>query len=96
MYYISTLILGWVIISFITNFIYSFLGIESLNNYFFFYVLIGYVVMSIKKIPSPMNNGKTITQEDSPFNNMKSIQLNLLFKEIYYTLWWPYYLIRKD
>jgi hypothetical protein len=96
MYYVSTIILGWIIVNFIVNLINSFLGIESLTSYFFFYVLIGYIIMSIKKIPSPMNNGKVVTQEDSPYNNMKSIQLNLFFKEIYYTLWWPYYLIRKN
>lgn len=95
MYYVATLVLGWFIINFLLNLINSFLGIESLNNYVFFYILIGYIIMSIKKIPSPLNNNKITTPEDTPFNNMKSIELKLFFKELYCASWWPYYLLRK-
>ena len=96
MYYLGTILLGWLLINFFLNLITSFLGIDSINNYVFFYILFGYIVMSIKNIPSPMNNYKVLTTEDSPFNHMKKIELKLFFKELYYALWWPYYLVRKS
>lgn len=96
MFYMATVILGWFIINFFLNLINSFLEIDSFNNYVFFYILIGYIIMSLKKIPSPLNNNKVTTPEDTPFKNIKSIEINLFFKELYYAAWWPYYLLRKN
>lgn len=93
MYYIATIIIGWSILNFLINTFSSLLGIESLYYYFLTYVIIGYIVMGLKKIPSPM---QTKNPSESPVNNMKSLELKLFFKEVYYILWWPYYLIRKN
>jgi len=94
MYYISTILIGWVMLNFAINLLSALIGF-SLNNYILVYIIIGYVVMSIKKVPSPLNNYEPLSPDNSPMHKMKSIQLNLFFKEIYYTLWWPYYILHK-
>lgn len=91
-----TVVIGWMIINIFLNIISSILGLGfSLTHYFLVYVVIGYMVMSVKKIVSPLYQGIEIEKTGNPFSAFKKIELVLFFKDIYYASWWPYYLLRK-
>lgn len=94
MYYLATLFVGWLSLNIMMNLLSSLIGF-SINNYILIYIIIGFIVMSIKKIPSPLNGNEPVSYENSPADKINRIEFKLFFKEIYYTLWWPYYLLQK-
>lgn len=96
MFYILTVIIGWMIINIFLNTIEAILGLGfSLNYYFLIYIVIGYIVMSIKKIISPLYQVNEMEKTGNPFNAFKKIEVKLFLKDVYYASWWPYYLLRK-
>ena len=86
-----TIGLGWTILGLGFDVLCAIIG-SIFNNYivcgknikmlFFLYVAIGYLVMLNLKINTPMTKA-----------GFKKISLTLFFKDIYYAIWWPYYLL---
>ena len=96
MFYMLTVMLGWMIINIVLNIIAFIFGLNfSLTHYFLIYIIIGYIVMSVKQIISPLYQGSEIKKTGNPFDSFKKIELKLFFKDVYYASWWPYYLLRK-
>lgn len=93
MRYVLTIIIGWLCLSLASDVIEMLLELTpgTIKNPFTYYVLIGYVVTLALNIPSPLNVGRT---ENSFFPHLGKINLKLFFLDIYYAVWWPYYLIR--
>ncbi len=89
MYFFFTVFIGWSLLSLFIGFIEIIFGLnpESLINTILIYIVVGNVVMIIYKIKSPFNQ-----LGENPFIAMKKIELTLFFKEVYYAIWWPYYI----
>lgn len=84
-FYISTIAIGWALVGNLIDAIIFFLGFDhELKSFMFAYIFIGYMVAMYCKIKMPL------TQK--PVNEYKKIEFKLFFKDIYYALWWPYYL----
>lgn len=91
MFFILTVFLGWAVLNFIITSIEIFFELPKgfLKQPFWTYTFIGYIVMIIYKVKSPF-----VTKEkESPFITIKKIDMKLFFKDIYYAIWWPYYII---
>lgn len=94
MYFILTLFIGFTFLNIIISFFEIILDIQSVifQGWFLTYLIIGYFIMFLLKISSPLNpkNNKNL------FLTIKKIELKLFFTDIYYAIWWPYYLFKKN
>jgi len=92
MYFFLTLFLGWILLNFLITSLELVLQLPSdfLRSPIFAYIFIGYFVCILLHIKSPFIDEKN----ESPFVSMKKIDLKLFFKDIYYAIWWPYYIVR--
>ena len=96
MFFLLTVILGWLILDFSIGEIEILFDLApgTVKDFLIIYIVIGYIVMSFYNIKSPL----LITKEGSKENPLfafKNIELGLFFKDIYYAIWWPYYIIRN-
>jgi hypothetical protein len=92
MFFILTVFLGWFLLNLALTLVETALQLPSgfLKEPFWMYTFIGYIVMIIYGIKSPF----VITRTESPFTSIKKIEIKLFFKDIYYAIWWPYYIIK--
>ncbi len=92
MFFILTIIVGWGILDIALSLIEIILGVEpgAIKQIIFFYIVIGYLVMSIYGIKSPF-----LQEKEPPFSAVKSIDLKTFFNDIYYAVWWPYYILNS-
>ena len=89
MYFLGTIFLGWIILKTILHlFCLVFdLNVDSVYFIINWYVIIGYFVMYFYDIKSPLVlHSKTIMYD------LKTISLKRFFHDIYYAVWWPYYI----
>ncbi|NCQ51631.1 hypothetical protein GW796_07000 [archaeon] len=93
MYFLATVFIGWNILNLFLAFIeYLFeMTPNSLSDVIFIYIFVGYLVMMIYKVKSPL-----VKNNENPFTSFKSLEFKLFFKDIYFALWWPYYIIKKQ
>jgi hypothetical protein len=89
MYFFFTVFIGWSLLSLCVGFIEIIFGFqpESLKNTILIYIVVGNIVMILYKIKSPFNQ-----LGENPFIALKKIDLKLFFKDVYYAIWWPYYI----
>lgn len=101
-----TIILGWCSISLLINLIGSLIGIDveilsQIKSYFSIYVAIGFAVMFILKIKTPLDSmlkelyipEKKEKEDLNKYNYYYCFKI--FFMDIYYAMWWPYYIIKK-
>lgn len=93
MFFLITIFLGWFLINLALSGIEFLFNIPNgfLKDPFWYYSFIGYVVMIICGIKSPFITNST----ESPFTSVKRIEMKLFFKDVYYSMWWPYYIFKK-
>jgi uncharacterized metal-binding protein len=93
MYFLITIFLGWLLLNFIVTSIELIFQLPSgsIKDPVFMYVFIGYFVSMVLHIKSPFINEK----KENPFTSLKKIEINLFFKDLYYAIWWPYYIVRE-
>lgn len=92
MYFLLTIFIGWLLLNFLIitlEFIFQ-LPTGFIKEPVFLYVFIGYFVCMLLRIRSPFIN----ETNENPFKSLEKIDLNLFFKDIYYAIWWPYYIVR--
>ncbi len=92
MFFITTVFLGWTLLNLILTSIEFIIDLPTgfLKNPFWLYTIIGYIVMIIYGVKSPF-----VTKEnESPYISVKKIDLKLFFKDVYYAIWWPYYVFK--
>lgn len=92
MYFIFTILLGWMIISLLISIIETIFQLNPgyIKDPTMIYILIGYCVMAILGIKSPLTKNK-----GNPFTEYKTIEIKIFFQDIYYAIWWPCYILRK-
>lgn len=89
-----TILLGWALIDISLSFVcaatagifdlYLFCG-KGFKLSFFLYVAVGYYVMARQGIKSPLQKA-----------GIRGTSLKLFFLDIYYSLWWPWYLFNPN
>ncbi len=92
MFLVATIIVGWLIFNFLVRLISTILGFnaDDMQTFLSVYLIIGFCIMNIYKIQSPL-----ITSKNKPFETIKKIELKLFFKDLYFAAWWPYYIVRN-
>jgi hypothetical protein len=93
MYFIATIFIGWAILNTCIGMLEFLFQLEpgDIQEVVLIYIIIGYMVMFLYKIKSPL----TPKDNQHPLFSMKKIELNLFFKDLYYAIWWPYYILTK-